>query len=113
MEVVAWGVEVVRDFLVVVGDEPYEEVGRDRDEDGDSRGGDIGVEEVEVIADAGADNAPKARGEAHGANKAEGELLVDGGGRSNHDVLNGGLGDNCDVMALATIGVPTSLTMPT
>jgi len=61
-EVVAGGVEALRNLLVAVRDEFGEAVEGDSSEDRDGSGGDIRVREVEVIADAAADGFPEVRG---------------------------------------------------
>lgn len=80
-----------------VMDEAGEAVGGDGGEDGDSGGSDVGIGEVEIGADAGADGIPEVRGEASRADEVEGELLADGGGGGGDDLLAGRFGDGGDV----------------
>ena len=61
-EVVAGGVEALRNLLVAVGDEFGEAVEGNSSEDRDGSGGDVGVREVEVIAYAAADGFPEVGG---------------------------------------------------
>lgn len=92
-------VEAAVDLLVEAGDEPGEVVGGDGGEDGKGGGGDVGVGEVKVGADARADGLPEVGGEAGGPDEVEGQLLAHGGGRGGDDLLDGGLGDDGDVTA--------------
>lgn len=82
-----------------VVDEAGEAVGGDGGEDGDGGGGYVGVGEVEIGANAGADGIPEVGGEAGGADEVEGELLADGGGGGCDDLLAGRFGDGGDVAA--------------
>lgn len=98
-EVVAGRVETVGDFLVAVGDELAEAVGGDGGEDGDSGGGDIGVGEVKIGADASANCLPEVGSETGGTNKVKGKLFGDGGGGRGDDLFDGGFGKDGDVAA--------------
>lgn len=98
-EVVGGRVEAGGDLLVAVGYELGEAVGGDCGEDGDRRCGDVGVGEVEIGANSGADGLPEVGGEASGADEIKGELFADGGGRGGDDLLAGGFGEGGDVLA--------------
>lgn len=98
-KVVAGRVETVGDFLVAVGDELAKAVGGDGSEDGDGCGGDIGVGEVKVGADAGANCLPEVGSETSGTNKVKGKLFGDGGGGRRDDLFDGRFGKDGNVAA--------------
>lgn len=98
-EVVAGGVEAVRDLLVAVADELGQAVRGDGGQDGHGGGGHVWVREVEVVADAAADRLPEVRRQPRGADEVEGQLLADGGRGGRHDLLHGGLRDHGGVAA--------------
>lgn len=98
-EVVRRRVEATRDLGVGIRDEFGEGVGRDGGKDRDRSRGDVGVREVEIGADAGADGVPEIGGQARAANKVEGEFFADSGGGSCDDFFDGGFGDDGDVAA--------------
>ena len=72
-------------------------MGREGGEDGDCRGGDVRVREIEIGANAGDDGVPEVGGETSGADEIEGELFGDGGGRGSDDFFDGGFGEDGNV----------------
>ena len=57
-----------------------------------NRGGDIGVGEVKIGADAGANYLPEVGSETSGTNKVKGKLFGDGGGERRDDLFDGRFG---------------------